>query len=130
MYIQRLGDAVKEARTRRDLSQNTLAERTHVSLRTISDIENYRANPRLDSLCSLASYLNISVDAVIKDRKENNGSSTMQQILEELDTCSEEEQEIVLQTLRGLLKGLHTRTETPHNHLGLYYTSYFCEVSV
>ena len=73
----------------------------------------YRANPRLDSLCSLASYLNISVDAVIKDRKENNGSSTMQQILEELDTCSEEEQEIVLQTLRGLLKGLHTRTENP-----------------
>ena len=113
MYIQRLGDAVKEARTRRDLSQNTLVERTHVSLRTISDIENYRANPRLDSLCSLASYLNISVDAVIKDRKENNGSSTMQQILEELDTCSEEEQEIVLQTLRGLLKGLHTRTENP-----------------
>ena len=37
MYIQRLGDAVKDARTRRNLSQNTLAERTHVSLRTISD---------------------------------------------------------------------------------------------
>ena len=113
MYIQRLGDAVKEARTRRDLSQNTLAERTHVSLRTISDIENYRANPRLDSLCSLASYLNISIDAVIKDRKNNSGSTTMQQILVELESCSEEEQVIVLQTLRGLLKGLHTRTENP-----------------
>ena len=50
MYRQRLGDAVKEARMELDLSQNTLAERSHVSLRTISDIENYKANPRFDSL--------------------------------------------------------------------------------
>lgn len=113
MYRQRLGDAVKEARMELDLSQNTLAERSHVSLRTISDIENSKANPRFDSLCSLASYLNISIDAVIKDRKNNSGSTTMQQILVELESCSEEEQVIVLQTLRGLLKGLHTRTENP-----------------
>lgn len=113
MYRQRLGDAVKEARTDRELSQNTLAERSHVSLRTISDIENYKANPRFDSLCSLASYLNISIDAVINDRKNNSGSPTMQQIMVELASCSEEEQMIVLHTLRGLLKGLHTRTENP-----------------
>ena len=109
MYRQRLGDAVREARMNLDLSQNTLAERSHVSLRTISDIETYKANPRFDSLCSLASYLNISIDAVIKDRKNNSGSTTMV----ELESCSEEEQVIVLQTLRGLLKGLHTRTENP-----------------
>ena len=39
MYKKRLGDAVKEERLRRDLSQNTLAEESGVSLRTISDIE-------------------------------------------------------------------------------------------
>ena len=98
MYRQRLGDAVREARMNLELSQNTLAERSHVSLRTISDIETYKANPRFDSLCSLASYLNISIDAVIKDRKNNSGSTTMQQILIELESCSEEEQVIVLQT--------------------------------
>ena len=113
MYRQRLGDAVKEARMDRELSQNTLAERSQVSLRTISDIENYKANPRLTVSAPLASYLNISIDAVINDRKNNTGSPTMQQILVELESCSEEEQVIVLQTLRGLLKGLHTRTENP-----------------
>ncbi len=51
MYRQRLGDAVKEARMELDLSQNTLAERSHVSLRTISDIENYKAN--WCSLCAI-----------------------------------------------------------------------------
>ena len=44
MYRQRLGDAVREARMNLELSQNTLAERSHVSLRTISDIETYKAN--------------------------------------------------------------------------------------
>lgn len=38
-----LGDFVKEERLRRNLSQNALAENVHVSLRTISDIENYNA---------------------------------------------------------------------------------------
>ena len=113
MYIQREGNSVKEASMNWALALITLADRSHISLRTISDIETYKANPRFDSLCSLASYLNISIDAVIKDRKNNSGSTTMQQILVELESCSEEEQIIVLQTLRGLLKGLHTRTENP-----------------
>ena len=39
-----IGDLVKEERLRRNLSQNALAENVHVSLRTISDIENYNAN--------------------------------------------------------------------------------------
>lgn len=113
MYKQRLGDAVRKERIRMNLSQNTLAEKTHVSLRTISDIENYKANPRFDSLCSLASYLHLSIDAVIYNRENTSGSSTIQQIVTELSACSEEEQQIALQTLQVLLKGLQTRTEKP-----------------
>jgi transcriptional regulator with XRE-family HTH domain len=44
MVKKLLGDLVKEERLRRNLSQNALAENVHVSLRTISDIENYNAN--------------------------------------------------------------------------------------
>lgn len=47
MVKKLLGDVVKEERLRRKLSQNTLAEQANVSLRTISDIENYVANPQL-----------------------------------------------------------------------------------
>ena len=49
MVKKLLGDLVKEERLRRNLSQNALAENVHVSLRTISDIENYNANPRLET---------------------------------------------------------------------------------
>ena len=110
MYKQRLGDAVRKERLKRSLSQNTLAEESRVSLRTISDIENYKANPRFDSLCSLASYLNISVDAVIFGRRDME-DLTMLQIITELNACSEEERRIALCTLRGFLNGLHNKTE-------------------
>lgn len=65
MVKKLLGDLIKEERLRRNLSQNTLTENVHVSLRTISDIENYNANPRLETLSLLAKYLNISLDSVI-----------------------------------------------------------------
>lgn len=65
-----LGDAVKEERQRRNLSQNALAELVHVSLRTISDIENYNGNPRFENLCLLASFLNLSIDAIIYNKSE------------------------------------------------------------
>ncbi len=82
-----LGDAVKEERLRRNLSQNALAEMVHVSLRTISDIENYNGNPRFENLYLLASYLNLSIDAVFNGENEPM-DSTMKQIIAELNQCS------------------------------------------
>ena len=46
MVKKLLGDAVREERLRRNLSQNSLAEQAKISLRTVSDIENYIGNPQ------------------------------------------------------------------------------------
>ena len=77
MVKKLLGDAVREERLRRNLSQNSLAEQAKISLRTVSDIENYKTNP----------------------------DSTMQQIMAELNSCPEEQKQLALSTLRGLLDG-------------------------
>lgn len=105
MVKKLLGDAVKEERLRRNLSQNTLAEQANVSLRTISDIETYNANPRLETLVLLASYLNISLDSIIHP-EDPPMNATMRQIIAELNQCSDEEKYLALSTLRGLLSGL------------------------
>ena len=97
-----LGDAVKEERLRRNLSQNALAEQVHVSLRTISDIENYNGNPRFENLCLLVSFLNLPIGTVIKGEAEPM-DSTMKQIMAELNQCSNETKRLALGTLRGLL---------------------------
>ena len=100
-----LGDAVKEERLRRNLSQNALAEMVHVSLRTISDIENYNGNPRFDNLCLLTSFLNLPIETVMKGETEPM-DSTMKQIISELNHCSAETKRLALGTLRGLLSAI------------------------
>ena len=54
MVKKLLGDAVREERLRRNLSQNSLAEQAKISLRTVSDIENYIGNPQLETLYAFA----------------------------------------------------------------------------
>lgn len=109
MVRKLLGDTVKEERTRRKLSQNTLAEKAHVSLRTISDIENYRGNPQFETLCALISYLNISIDSIIYD-KDHDKDSSISQIMIELEQCSADERRVALSTLHGLLSGLNSKS--------------------
>ena len=102
MVKKLLGDAVREERLRRNLSQNSLAAK--ISLRTVSDIENYIGNPQLETLYALATYLHISIDAIFSNQK-TNPDSTMQQIMAELNSCPEEQKQLALSTLRGLLDG-------------------------
>lgn len=97
-----LGDAVKEERLRRNLSQNALAELVHVSLRTISDIENYNGNPRFENLCLLASFLNLPMETIIRGKSEPM-DATMKQIIAELEQCSDETKQLALGALRGLI---------------------------
>lgn len=104
MVKKLLGDAVREERLRRNLSQNSLAEQAKISLRTVSDIENYIGNPQLETLYALANYLHISIDAIFSNQK-TNPDSTMQQIMAELNSCPEEQKQLALSTLRGLLDG-------------------------
>ena len=104
MVNKRLGDVVKQERLKLNLSQNALAEQAKVSLRTVSDIETYNGNPRLDTLYALANYLHISIDAIFSDKKSNM-DSTMQQIIAELNSCPEEQKQLALSTLRRLLDG-------------------------
>lgn len=103
-----LGDMVKEERQRRNLSQNALAEQAKISLRTVCDIENYKGNPQFDTLCALATFLNISIDAIIKEEPLSD-DATMHQIMSELSQCSPESKHVALCTLRGLLSALHDK---------------------
>ena len=77
----------------------------HVSLRTISDIENYNGNPRFENLYLLASYLNLSIDAVFNVEKKPM-DSTLKLIIAELNPCSNETKRLTLETLRGLLSAV------------------------
>lgn len=52
-------------RKRQHLTQKALAERLHMSVRTIIEIEECKSNPKFETVALLAKELNISLDAAI-----------------------------------------------------------------
>lgn len=100
---KKLGYTVRNERERLGLSQSSLAERAGVSTRTISDIETCNGNPELATLIPLTQYLRISIDSVVQ---EDEADTTTYQIMKELQTCSEDDRQIALRTLRELLSAL------------------------
>lgn len=62
----KLGDKLKEARTKANLKQDELAERIGVSRQTISNWENNRSFPDIGSLLKLSDLYSISLDEMLK----------------------------------------------------------------
>lgn len=62
---ERLAFAVRNGRKREKLTQAELAERLHMSIRTIQDIENQKSNPKFETVVLICKELNISLDAIL-----------------------------------------------------------------
>ena len=63
-----LDDFASEVRRKRIISgytQRQLAERLHMSIRTILDLENGVSNPKFETAVLIAKELNISIDAIL-----------------------------------------------------------------
>lgn len=61
-----LGKQIKKYRNERSLSQDALAEKIYVSRQTISNWENDKSYPDVNSLVLLSEAFNVSLDQLIK----------------------------------------------------------------
>lgn len=64
-WKQALGDRVRALRDERGLTRQQLADRAHLSLRFLADVEGGKANPSLGSLHDLAGALGVDVIALL-----------------------------------------------------------------
>ena len=62
---ERLAFAVRNGRKREKLTQAELAERLHMSIRTIQDIKNQKNNAKFETIVLICKELNISFDAIL-----------------------------------------------------------------
>ena len=62
--MENLGDLFKKKRQVKGLTQEELADRTNINLRTIQRIENGENKPRLNTVRSLAGELGLELDAL------------------------------------------------------------------
>lgn len=98
------GIAVKTERLKRNLTQTQLAQRAGVSLRTITDVEKGRGNPRYDTMYQLIRYLNLPVTILFYPERNDH---LLNIITEELSDYSEKDLQVALSVLKGLYDGLH-----------------------
>lgn len=81
-----LGQKIVSARKQKGLTQEQLAERTHITVRTIQRIENGQTTPRAYTLKTIAAALDTSFEELHAASVDNNVPSTLPAVSKEEDS--------------------------------------------
>ena len=86
-YKRPLGDTVKRAREKRQITQSELSERIGKSDRTILNIENYDSNPTMDVLYPLVRTLKIDPRLIYYPEEEQTqpNKQTLRFLIDDCD---------------------------------------------
>lgn len=82
-----LGTQIRKYRNERTLSQEALAEKAYVSQQTVSNWENDKSYPDVNSLVLLSEVFEISLDQLIKveEKAERNEERPVEQTARKYD---------------------------------------------
>lgn len=101
-FSRPLGDTVKKARTDLGLTQAKVAEKVNIDSRTVMNIENYNANPKMEVLFPLVRALQIDPWKIYyPELAHRNAAFRQLQIL--LSECSDAEIELLLPICQSVL---------------------------
>ena len=105
-----LGQKMREARKKKDLTQQELADLSHVSIKQIAKIEKGKINPSYLILKALAKVLPISLDDLINPdvSPEDEGASQMKMLY---CSCPSEMRETLLHHTQETAKELTELSE-------------------
>ena len=111
-YTRPLGDAVKRARGRLDLTQSEVAEAADVDVRTVLNIENYEGNPKLEVLYPLVRTLKIDAREIFNPEMRRE-TPELRQLRLLIEDCSEEEVAFLISVFQSILNALRNKNATP-----------------
>ena len=111
-YSRPLGDAVKRARGKLDLTQNEVADLADIDVRTVLNIENYKGNPKMEVLYPLVRALKIDAREIFNPeiRRESPALRQLRVLIEE---CSEEEAASIIPVFQSVLTALRDKNALP-----------------
>ena len=96
-----VGQLIKKARKRSNLTIEALAEKVGVSERYLYRIENEGKTPSFDVLYKLIRYLNISSDSIFYPEKPSK-ESEIENLVRMLHNCNERDLEILEATVKAM----------------------------
>lgn len=108
-----LGSRIRAARKKCNLTQQKLADQTGLAIKTVQDIEAGKKNPTYDTLSRLIERLGISADTLFPTKTPLENEK-LQNLTRRIQSCSPENQEILLSTVDFLAEQLppsHGKTD-------------------
>lgn len=97
-----LGDIIKSARQRADITIEALADKVDITERYLYRIENEGKKPSYDVLYKLIRELSISPDSIFYPKKPSKDSE-VENLLRMLSVCDERSLEVVKATVKALI---------------------------
>lgn len=107
-YSNALGDAVRRARMKLDLTQSEVAESIDVDVRTVLNIENSKGNPKMEVLYPLVRVLKIDAKEIFCPEMQRE-SPSISQLRLLIEDCSEEEAATMIPVLKSVLAALRDK---------------------
>lgn len=111
-YTKILGDAVRKARCERGLTQNEVADRIDVDVRTVLNIENHKGNPKLDVLYPLVRALQMDPMELFYPELNPRREET-DRFVRWISQCDEAELAALLPICEKVLEALRAQKNTP-----------------
>lgn len=111
-YSRPLGDALKRARGKLDLTQNEVASAANIDVRTVLNIENYKGNPKMQVLFPLVRTLKIDAREIFYPEMQRE-SPALRQLRLLVEECSESEAEAIIPVFQAILNALRDQNATP-----------------
>lgn len=99
-----LGQRIRKERQNLHLTQEQLAEKLNVSSTYIGFVERGERNLTLNKLSLLADILGVSIDYLLSDDTGSSSSSNEKQMLSLFASASTEDQELILDLTRTVLR--------------------------
>ena len=109
-----LGERLRAARIKANLTQEQLSDRSHVSTKHIAGIEKGQKNPSFEILLALAKVLNLSLDNLI-GLNLSDEEQDFNQLKTYYSSCPSQMRKTLLNTIQSLAKELTALAEKVNN---------------
>ena len=100
---QLVAERIAEMRRQKCLSQEDLAEMTHISVTTLWRLESGRQQIMLERAVKMANIFGCTVDDMVRDFLDHPTSAEADRFTTLLQTCSDTEQDFLYEAMAALL---------------------------
>ncbi len=95
-----IGDRIRECRERKKLTQTELAELAHISVRSLSDIENGKVSPKCENVVNISKALNEPLADLVIGITDRKGNSFFNGVIESIVDFTDEDLQCLMRIIQ------------------------------